>query len=101
MTNDTPFVQAPAASTPKPVSVEDQDAKDKARFHELRAQALQDPAIKALRDKADTTTGDAGKEAEKAYDKALFDKVKQLDPSVSDYVDRVEKFTLDRLNGKN
>ena len=102
MTNDVPFVttQQPAASaTPKQLSLEDQDAKDKARFHELKAKALEDKEIKALRDKADSATGDAGREAERAYDKALFKKVRELDPSISDYVDRLEKFTMKRLDG--
>lgn len=103
MTNDVPFVNttAPAASAaPKVLSVEDQEAKDRARFHELKAQALEDPAIKALREKADTTTGDAGREAMRAYDKALFDKVRKMDPSISDYVDRLEKATMSRLDGE-
>jgi hypothetical protein len=102
MTNDVPFVTttAPASATPKVLSVEDQEAKDRARFHELKAQALADQAIKAMRDKADSMTGDAGREAERAYDKALFDKVRQIDPSISDYVDRLEKATMSRLDGE-
>jgi hypothetical protein len=102
MTGVVPFVPAQTpvrAATPRPISIEDQEAKDKARFNELKAQALQDPAIKALREKADTTAGEAGREAERTYDKALFDKVKQMDPSISDYVDRLEKYAMKRLEG--
>ena len=100
MTNTVPFVPSPTpavAKTPRPLSVEDQEAHDKARFTELKAQAVQDPAIKVLRDKATTSTGAAGRDAEKAYEKALFDKVRSMDPSISDYVDRLEKYALKRL----
>ena len=91
MTNVVPFVPpAGASATPKPVSIDDEEANDRARFQELKAQVLQqDNDIKALRDKADSTTGDAGREAERAYDKALFNKVRAMDPSISDYVDRL------------
>ena len=104
MNSQIPFVpeQTPAASaTPRQISVEDQEAKDKARFNELRTQALEDPAIKALRDKADSLVGPAGKDAQRAYYKALFDKVRATDPSISDYVDRIEKFSMKRLDEGN
>lgn len=104
MTSDIPFVPAQTpepSATPKQLSIEDQEAKDKARFNELKAQAIQDPAIKALRDKADTLVGPAGKEAQRAYYKALFDKVRATDPSISGYVDRLEKFAMKRFQEDN
>lgn len=104
MTSDVPFVPAQTpepSATAKQVSIEEQEAKDKARFNELKAQALEDPAIKALRDKADSLVGQAGKDAQRAYYKALFDKVRATDPSISDYVGRLEKFAMKRFEGDN
>lgn len=104
MTTEVPFVPPPAppvSNTPEPISLEDQEAKDRARFHELKAQALQDPGLKTLKDKADNAAGDATRDAEKAYDKALFKKVREMDPSISDYLDRLEAATMKRLDGND
>ncbi len=100
MTGEIPFVStSPAASaTPKQLSLEDQEAKDRARYHELKAKALEDDGIKALKDKADNAAGD-DTEAEKAYNKALFKKLRSMDPSISDYIDRMEKATIKRIGG--
>ncbi len=104
MTNDVPFVpnQVPASTpveTTKTLSIEEQEAKDKARYHEIKAQALEDSDIKALKDKADNATGDDERTAEKAYNKALFKKLHTIDPSISDYIDRMEKATMKRIGG--
>ena len=103
MTNDVPFVTTPvpsASARPPSISLEDQEAKDRTRFHELKAQALEDQDLKVLRDKADSLTGDGAREAEKEYDKALFKKVRAMDPSISDYIDRLETATMKRLDGQ-
>jgi hypothetical protein len=53
-----------------------------------------------LRDKADNATSDdAEREAELEYNKALFKKLHAMDPSISDYIDRMEKATMKRLGG--
>jgi hypothetical protein len=104
MTNDVPFVPAatppPSDTAQAPLSVEDQEAKDKARYHEIKAQALEDKEIKALKEKADNATSDdAEHEAELQYNKALFRKLRAMDPSISDYIDRMEKATMKRIGG--
>jgi hypothetical protein len=107
MTSDVPFVPtqtSPAstpAETPKPVSLEEQEAKDKARYHEIKAKALEDSDLKALKEKADNATGDDERTAERAYNKALFKKLREIDPSISDYLDRMEKATMKRLGGED
>lgn len=105
MTNDVPFVPpaTPAVvSVGKPISIEEQEAKDKARYHEIKAQALTDPEIKALKDKADNASTDAEQRAaEKNFDKALFKKMRTLDPSISDYIDRIEKATMKQIGAEN
>jgi len=105
MTSEVPFVpnQAPATETvetpAKTLTIEEQEAKDKARYHEIKAKALEDSDLKALKEKADNATGDDEIPAEKAYNKALFKKLREIDPSISDYIDRMEKATMKRIGG--
>ena len=105
MTSEVPFVPAATPAvvpTGKPLSIEEQEAKDRARYHEIKAQVLQDPEVKALKEKADNAGTDAEQRAaEKTFDKALFKKMRTLDPSISEYIDRVEKATMKQIGGED
>ena len=64
----------------------------------MKQQALQDKDILALQDKADAARDeDAQRSLTKAYYRALFDKMRSIDPSLKARIDRVEGATIKRL----
>jgi hypothetical protein len=68
-------------------------------FKLLKIQALEDPELKALKEKADNTFGDeASRKASIAYNRALFRKIRQLEPKLNDYTNRVESSLMKTLN---
>lgn len=91
--------QAPVArATPAP----DPLLTEKARYDEVRSRALADPKIAELRQKADEApTEEAGRQELRAYNKALFQKMRALDPSLKDRIDRMETAVLKQLGGTN
>ena len=102
MTNDVPFVPsaAPEGEKPKPVvSEEEQDNDTRARYREIKAVALDDKEVKALKDKSDAASDADQVAAEKAYYKALFRKMRALDPTLTDHIDRMEKAMMKKLDG--
>lgn len=102
MTNEVPFVPEATPepeATPQTPTVEEDESKSKARYKELKAQILQDKDIQALKAKADAATSDdAQRDAAKAYYKALFKKMRAADPSIGDYLNRMEKAMMKRLD---
>ena len=74
-----------------------QDAQEKVRYNEVRTKALADPEVLKLQDKADTAGADEQKAASKAYYKALFDKMRSLDATLKDRIDRTEAANLRRI----
>jgi len=103
MTGEVPFVPTPAPQAqkaPEPLIPPTEDeAKMKARYREVKAAALNDKEIKALQDKADSASDQDQVAASKAYYKALFKKIRALDPTLSDHVDRMEKAMMRKLDG--
>jgi hypothetical protein len=78
----------------------DADAIEKAKYDEVRVRALEDPRVKELKGKADEAlTDDEGRKALRAYNKALFQKMRSLDGSIKDRVDRMEAAVMKRLEG--
>lgn len=74
---------------------------DAARFKVAKAQAMEDAQIKDLKSKADGEVNEA--EAHKAllnYNRALFQKIREVDPSVSDYSGKVEQSMTKRLGAE-
>ncbi len=72
---------------------------DATKFKAAKAQAMQDAHIKDLKSKADGEVNEA--EAHKAllnYNRALFQKIREVDPSVSDYSGKVEQ-SMDKRIG--
>ena len=72
---------------------------DATKFKAAKAKAMEDPHIKDLKSKADGEVNEA--EAHKAllnYNRALFQKIREVDPSVSDYSGRVEQ-SMDKRIG--
>ena len=89
-----------AASRPvEPSADADAETKEKLRFETAKSKANEDPQIRSLKAKADeATTDEESKAALRAYNKALFEKVKRIDPSVSEWADRLEAAILRRLS---
>lgn len=88
----------PAPALPDPL----QEEAEKERYREVRTKALEDPAILKLQQTADTAAqGNPQKTASKAYYKALFQKMRALDPSLKERIDRMEAATLRRVESEN
>lgn len=77
------------------------DVKERARYQEVRTKALEDKKVRTLQERADNATDDAAqKKASEAYYKALYSRMRKIDPALKDRIDRVEKATLRRLDRK-
>lgn len=88
--------------TTAPIANIENQTQERARYREIKAVALDDKEIKSLKEKADAATSDEDQRAaSKAYYKALFNKMRTLDGSLSDYIDHMEKATYRRLDGGN
>jgi len=101
----SPAVKAPAKPSTKtkatpPTSVAS-GLDDPAKFQTAKAAASEDPAIKDLKNKADgeVNEAEAGK-ALAAYNRALFRKIREIDPSVSEYADKVEQSMTKRIGAE-
>lgn len=76
----------------------DATAIEKAKYNLARAKAVEDGEVRELKAKADAATSDEeGRKTLRAYNKALFDKMRQLDPSISERADRIEAAVIKRL----
>ena len=65
------------------------------RFANARKAASEDPKVLELREKADLAkTGEAGSKAMRAYLKALYGKMRTLEPSLEDRIDLTESAAL-------
>jgi hypothetical protein len=99
MTSQVPFV--PGGSTDQPVvetkSPLEEEADQTTHFQAAKAKALQDEHVQELQAKADAATGDDAKPALRRYYKALYDKMREIDPSVKDRIDRTEAASLRRV----
>lgn len=95
--NTTKGKKEPAAKTVAVTENMDEAARQ-AAFKTLKAQALEDEEIKALKQKADTAVSEAdSREAAIAYNRALFRKIRQLEPKLNDYTERVEASLMKML----
>ena len=71
-----------------------------ARYDYAKARAVNDQSILNLKDKADSaTTEEEGRKDLRAYNRALFEKMRKLEPSISERIDRMETAVLKRLGG--
>jgi len=75
-----------------------QEAREKVHYRSVRAKALEDSQIRQLQDKADNAPSDAEQKAASIeYYHALYDKMRELDPSLKDRIDLTEAATMRRL----
>src|SRR5438132_22984 len=76
--------------------------QETARFQQAKAKALADKRIKDLQEKADSAPNeDAQQKASKAYYKALYDRMRKIDPGLKDRIDRTENATMKQMERKN
>lgn len=88
--------KAPAAA----VAPEDADAeaKELARYEEVKAKAAAEPGVAELKTKADAAVFDEeGKNAQRAYNKALFEQMRKLDGSLEGRINAMEAAILKKL----
>ncbi len=96
----------PAPFVPPPTSTEKQSTQqigdgNPARYQEVKQKALQDKHVQELQEKADNASdGDEQRKASEKYYKALFNKMRNLDPSLKDRIDRTEAATLRRVGAE-
>jgi hypothetical protein len=80
----------------------DADGIEKARYDYARVRAADDEHVRDLKAKADSaTTEDEGRKSLRAYNRALFEKMRKLEPTVSERIDRMETAVLKRLGGSD
>jgi hypothetical protein len=90
--------EAPVVETKTPA---EEEAEESAHFHEAKDKALQDPHLQELQNAADSATGDDAKAAMRRYYKALYEKMRDIDPSIKDRIDRTEAATMRRVEAAN
>jgi hypothetical protein len=86
-----PLIEPPADADP--------EVKEKFRFDKAKARAMDDPQVQSLKAKADdAATEEDSRKALRAYNTALFEKMRKIDGSLSERIDRMEAAMLKRLN---
>jgi hypothetical protein len=99
-----PAVAAPTTKpkTPAPAPKRDLSGMDDAaKFKAVKAEAAADPKIKELKAKADgALDATEADEALTAYNRALFRKIREIEPSVSGYAEKVESSLTKRLSAE-
>jgi hypothetical protein len=104
LTTQIPFVpstekpQAPLVETKTPAEEEEEESS---RFQAAKTKAMQDPHLQELQSKADSAIGDEARVATRRYYKALYSKMRAIDPSLSDRIDRTEEATMRRVEQLN
>ncbi len=86
-----------------PPSTDNADAEivEKQKYDQAKAKAVADPKVQELRGKADSAASeDESRKALRAYNKAMFKRMKEIDPSIKDHVDRMEAAVMSRLGGE-
>jgi hypothetical protein len=101
MTSTVPFVppstETPVAPVVETKTPQEEEADTASHFQAAKTKALQDAHLQDLQSKADSATGDDAKIAMRRYYKALYEKMREIDPSIKDRIDRTEAATMRRV----
>jgi len=105
MTTNIPFVPSPTPEQPSAPVVEtktpeEQEADITSHFETAKTQAMQDQEILKLQRDADAATGKDGKTVIRKYYHALYDKMRDIDPTIKDRIDRTEAATMRRVDSE-
>jgi hypothetical protein len=77
------------------------EGDDKAKYTAAREKADEDAAVKELKGKADNALTEAEAHTTSvAYNKAVYKKIREIDPSLDAYVDKLEEVMMKRLNSE-
>jgi hypothetical protein len=102
MTSAVPFVPPPPEKPVEPMvetkTPQEEEAEVSAHFQAAKTKALEDQHIQDLQNAADSASGDDAKTAMRRYYKALYDKMRDIDPSIKDRIDRTEAASLRRVD---
>ena len=95
----TPATAAKEGVEPPPDG--DPEAREKFRFDQAKAKAAEDPEVQELKAKADSAVSDEdARSAQRAYNKALFNKMRKIDGTLDERINSMEAAILKRLDGK-
>lgn len=103
ITSQVPFVPGPServhppASTKSPVATA---AEQTQRFQEVKTKALADKKVQELQEKADNATGDESRPALRQYYKALYSRMREIDPTLRERIQRTEAASLRRADNQ-
>ena len=93
MSEPIPFVPNPS-ETPVSASVDlnpvQQDADETKKLRAAKEKALLDPHVKELQDKLDSAPDNEAAATSRRYHKALYAKMREIDPSIKDRIDHDE-----------
>lgn len=82
-----------------PAADADAEAQEKYRYELAKNKALEDGEVQKLKEKADGAADDTeARKAQRAYNKALFSKMRSVDPSIKERADRIESAIMKRLD---
>ena len=95
----TPTAAAKEGVGPPPDA--DPETKEKFRFDQAKAKAAEDPEVQELKAKADSAVSDEDtRSAQRAYNKALFSKMRKIDGTLDERINSMEAAILKRLGGQ-
>ena len=79
----------------------DPETKEKFRFDQVKAKASEDAEIMELKAKADGAVSDEdARSAQRAYNKALYNKMRKIDGTLDERINAMEAAVLKRLDAK-
>ena len=92
----------PAGENPQasgsPVEGKDPETELREKYDAAKVKAAEDPEVKKMKEKADAApTEEDARKALRDYNKALFKRMREIDPSIKERVDRMETAVLNRL----
>ena len=74
---------------------------DSTKYRTVRAMALEEGSIRELKSKADAAINESeAHDASLTYNKALFRKIREIEPSLDGYVDQLETAMMKRLSSE-
>jgi hypothetical protein len=90
--------RAAAKRATPPPDLKTPEGQEKWKYDEARAKAAQDQEVRTLKEKADAAANEEeGRRALRAYNKALFDKMRAIDPTIKERIDAMEAGVMKRL----
>lgn len=99
----TPRVKKETPAISKSVPAElppgsDAEATERWKFGEARRKALEDPEVAGLKNKAENAPeGAEARKVMRAYNKALYEKMRKLEPGLKDRIDGTEAAVMKRI----